>query len=604
MSLVQLSAVGQSFGPAAWTRQAWAEDMFIPVDIAVGPGNEVFVTGRLRYERDAWFETMPSDSSSTGAPEIVMLDVPPESRGFFAAYDGENGEVVFVRPGSVLSGDDYGRIGRESRRYGEGFSVAVVGDRVFHGEGATPLYRWESGAGMITVRDLQGALLHRIWPRETDFVSRTLYILGTGFDAQGNLYMAGSYTDTLKFSPDVVVVPSRGNHHATWDVFVASYSPDGTVRWAQQVEAGTAKLWVALGAYGKAAFDVDTDGNMVMGAVFYGEPPPAFSATEDGMVLFHYDRGGALQRIQTLEDLGFSYEPTFNELRSIPGISPGDKVPFPWAMRYDKRGNLYVEWVKVAVDGRTNSLTIGDSTYYGRAPRSIAALTKFDTQGTLAWVRHIEYDRRFGTTDMEVTEDGQVYVHGQFGGRYLDLGGVELTRNQAEGTDGFVAHYDENGHLVRTLQIGGSGDHSIWALAFGHSGDMYLAGRSTGDFVVLDADTLHARGEHNLFIAKYSAMSLSSEPWVEVPSENIEASNYPNPFRSATTITYRLPAPGKVRLTVYDMLGRELAVFVDERKGAGSHSARLDASAWPSGVYLYRLEAANQVATGRLVRRK
>ena len=78
--------------------------------------------------------------------------------------------------------------------------------------------------------------------------------------------------------------------------------------------------------------------------------------------------------------------------------------------------------------------------------------------------------------------------------------------------------------------------------------------------------------------------------------------NYPNPFRQMATIAYRLPAPGHVRLTVYDVLGRELAVLVDERQSAGSHSAKLDASSWPSGVYLYRLEAGNQVATGRLVR--
>ena len=65
-----------------------------------------------------------------------------------------------------------------------------------------------------------------------------------------------------------------------------------------------------------------------------------------------------------------------------------------------------------------------------------------------------------------------------------------------------------------------------------------------------------------------------------------------------------MPAPEHVRLTVYDVLGRELAVLVDERQSAGSHSAKLDASSWPSGVYLYRLEAGNQVATGRLVRQK
>ena len=106
------------------------------------------------------------------------------------------------------------------------------------------------------------------------------------------------------------------------------------------------------------------------------------------------------------------------------------------------------------------------------------------------------------------------------------------------------------------------------------------------------------------FLAKYRATSLSSELTPAIPSGMIKAANYPNPFRNSTTFTYRVPVPGQVRLTIYDVLGRELAVLVDKQQGAGSYSARLDASAWPNGVYLYRLLAGHQVATGRLVRWK
>ena len=195
---------------------------------------------------------------------------------------------------------------------------------------------------------------------------------------------------------------------------------------------------------------------------------------------------------------------------------------------------------------------------------------------------------------------------GLFRGRYAEFEGVRLTQEEAEGLDGFVAHYDESGHLVRALHLettGDTGDY-IETLAIGASGDVYVSGSFGADRAILGADTLYARGKGNLFIAKYGAMSLSSEPSDEVPSGVIEVTNYPNPFRQRATIAYRLPAPGHVRLTVYDVLGRELAVLVDERKSAGSHSAKLDASSWPSGVYLYRLEAGNQVATGRLVRHK
>ena len=84
----------------------------------------------------------------------------------------------------------------------------------------------------------------------------------------------------------------------------------------------------------------------------------------------------------------------------------------------------------------------------------------------------------------------------------------------------------------------------------------------------------------------------------------MQIAHYPNPFAGAATITYELPNTSHVALRIYDILGRELAVLVNERQGAGLHSAQLDASAWPSGVYLYRLEAGNQVATGRVVHHK
>jgi hypothetical protein len=67
--------------------------------------------------------------------------------------------------------------------------------------------------------------------------------------------------------------------------------------------------------------------------------------------------------------------------------------------------------------------------------------------------------------------------------------------------------------------------------------------------------------------------------------------NYPNPFNPATTITYELPTSSDVRLMVYDLLGREVRMLVSERKPAGVHNVRFDASTLASGVYIYRLQA-------------
>jgi photosystem II stability/assembly factor-like uncharacterized protein len=67
--------------------------------------------------------------------------------------------------------------------------------------------------------------------------------------------------------------------------------------------------------------------------------------------------------------------------------------------------------------------------------------------------------------------------------------------------------------------------------------------------------------------------------------------NYPNPFNPSTTITFELPMASVVRLSVYDILGREVSVLVDERRDAGVHEVKFDGSRLASGVYFYRLQA-------------
>ena len=602
--LVHAPAEAQSFGPATWIRQAWiAGDRFIPSDITIAPHEEVFVTGELSLGKDAWFE------ASADSADIHMLDTPNDGGGFLVRYDGETGILGFVQPGSVFPGEWSPRI---ASAYSTGHSVAVVDGRLFHGEGLPLDQGYRTGSAMVTVRDLEGSVQYRIGPREYRPLAWSIFMQGIRFDAQGNLYLAGTYTDTLYFSPDVVLAPSRSFHHATWDVFVASYAPDGMVRWAHQVEGGTGDLWISNGWYGRAAFDVDAAGNMVLGAVAHGVPPPPFSAAEDGVVLAYYSSSdGALQRIQTLNDLGISYKPTFSTLRNHMGpiyrVFASDYVPYPDEIRRDKSGNMYMLWRKTTANAALfNTLTVSDTTLHHREGAYMYVLTKFDAHGALLWARKLDNHYVLYPGGMKVAENGHVYVWGNFWGRYVEFEGVRLTQEEAEGFDGFVAHYDESGHLVRALHLEttGDGDHFVEALAIGTSGDVYVGGRFGTDRATLGADTLYARGKGNLFIAKYGATSLSSEPSVEVPSGAIKVSNYPNPFRQRATIEYRVPAPRHVRLTVYDVLGRELAVLVDERQSAGSHSAKLDASSWPSGVYLYRLEAGNQVATGRLVRHK
>lgn len=89
----------------------------------------------------------------------------------------------------------------------------------------------------------------------------------------------------------------------------------------------------------------------------------------------------------------------------------------------------------------------------------------------------------------------------------------------------------------------------------------------------------------------------ATEGTAEVPQAYALAQNYPNPFNPETAIRFDLPQAGAVRLAVYDVLGREVALLVDGYLPAGRHEAVFEAAQLPSGVYVYRMETAGRTFT-------
>ncbi|MFH1861514.1 MAG: M6 family metalloprotease domain-containing protein [bacterium] len=76
---------------------------------------------------------------------------------------------------------------------------------------------------------------------------------------------------------------------------------------------------------------------------------------------------------------------------------------------------------------------------------------------------------------------------------------------------------------------------------------------------------------------------------------------YPNPFNPSTTISFTLPMAQQVSLTVYDSQGRQVAVLMNGWRSAGMHTAVFDASHLASGVYVYRLQAGEFIASEKMM---
>ena len=86
----------------------------------------------------------------------------------------------------------------------------------------------------------------------------------------------------------------------------------------------------------------------------------------------------------------------------------------------------------------------------------------------------------------------------------------------------------------------------------------------------------------------------------ELPEAFTLNQNYPNPFNPTTIISYELPQAASVRLEVYDMAGRQVAMLVNEQVAAGRHTVSFNAGSLSSGVYMYRLQTERGVFTRKL----
>jgi hypothetical protein len=110
-----------------------------------------------------------------------------------------------------------------------------------------------------------------------------------------------------------------------------------------------------------------------------------------------------------------------------------------------------------------------------------------------------------------------------------------------------------------------SGRNDIWYVNFGH---LYL---------------------YHMFQTA-NAEEVTSVPVASTTPAQFELlQNYPNPFNPRTMIRYELPVAGNIKLTIHDLLGREMAVLADQHMEAGMHEIPFDGSQLSSGVYLCRM---------------
>jgi murein DD-endopeptidase MepM/ murein hydrolase activator NlpD len=122
--------------------------------------------------------------------------------------------------------------------------------------------------------------------------------------------------------------------------------------------------------------------------------------------------------------------------------------------------------------------------------------------------------------------------------------------------------------------------------------------------LLIDNEQLVLNGSSSVTLPSLTSevsLILNAIHTVSKPTEYRLEQNYPNPFNPSTTIAFDVPEVSHVRLTVYDLLGREVALLVNEERDSGTYRTVFNASNLASGVYLYRLQTGTFSATRRLL---
>jgi beta-xylosidase len=160
----------------------------------------------------------------------------------------------------------------------------------------------------------------------------------------------------------------------------------------------------------------------------------------------------------------------------------------------------------------------------------------------------------------------------------------------------------DTGTKIAECSVSSTGDWSTFAAfsariltSVSGNHDVYLKFKGTGTDRLFMLQSLVFKDKSR------PETSVGDSRYTQLPGRFDLEQNYPNPFNPRTAISYQLTAFSYVRLSVHDVLGREVTTLVDQVMPAGTHTATWHAHDLPSGVYVYRIIAGNHVDSKKMV---
>ncbi len=292
-----------------------------------------------------------------------------------------------------------------------------------------------------------------------------------------------------------------------------------------------------------------------------------------------------------------------------------------WVARYDSPLNKIDVANSIALDNSGNVYVTGSSDS-GSAQDDECVTIKYNSSGTQQWLKKYSgpnFGDEIGSI-VKVDQQGDIYVAGERNG-------------PGTGQDYLVIKYNPLGDSLWVRTYNGPGDDTdrIFSMELDNSGNVYVTGYSWTGFLPSTADYLTIKynssgaqqwlrrynapgngtdqaksiaidNSGNVYVTGFTSASSQDittikysvntaiEPISNIIPDNFSLSqNYPNPFNPMTKIKFDIPKAFNTKLAVYDILGKEVAVLVNDNLKPGSYEVELNSADLPSGTYFYRL---------------
>ncbi|MCX7878523.1 MAG: PQQ-dependent sugar dehydrogenase [Ignavibacteria bacterium] len=173
-------------------------------------------------------------------------------------------------------------------------------------------------------------------------------------------------------------------------------------------------------------------------------------------------------------------------------------------------------------------------------------------------------------------------------------------------TGGYVYRGTRVPWLVGRYVYGDYGTRRVWKLLLNNGvvSDSGMIGISPAQIMSFGVDKnneLYICGSNGI-IYKFlnTAIGINGDPNL-IPEGFSLHQNYPNPFNPSTKIGFTLPVNSHVKISVYDLNGREMEVLINDEKSAGNYTVEWDAANYASGVYFYKMVAGRYTDSRKMV---